>query len=792
MALRATGTDPSTRTSPLRAAGISVPRVDAVAKVTGAAEFGVDVSVSGMLHAAVVRADRAHAILRRVDATTALRTPGCVAVVTGADLAPLFPYFGHIVADQPILALDKVRYYGEPVALAVAEDRHQAVAAAARVVVDYEDLPALMTVEDSLAAAVPIHPTGRAVSPDRLTLTSDLDRNILHTAEQSWGGDVERALGGSDLVVETSGRYPMLFAYGMEPYNALARFSGGGLEVVSPCQHPFMVVKELARIFRMPHSHIRVRAPFIGGGFGSKAYTKVEPLAAVAAWRTGRPVKLTLSMEECFYTNRVDSAEVTMRSGFRADGTIMARDVEIILDTGAYAENSPLILEKAVNRCFGPYRVACLRARGRAIYTTTSPAASLRALGAFQTNLAGETNMDRAAELLGVDPYEIRRINFVARGEPLLPGCRPMDADLSEDLAELRAGLRLPQRAGRLGGIGFGCGANEGGSYPTSSALVRIASDGSALVATGSTELGQGSRTVLAQVAAEELGLPMDQVHVTQGDTAMTPYERTTGGSRTTATAGLSVQRACHDAKERLRRMGAEVLGVDPDALTAGAGTVRWNGGEMPFAQVIERWFGSGGGGEVIGTGTVRRAEMALPLFWEIGMVGVAVEIDPETGEVDVDQLVTVGDVGFALNPALVEGQDLGAAVQGLGGALTEEIVYDGPQMRNANLVEYRVPRITDAPRRHVSVIVQRRDGAGVYGSKGVGEGARIPVGGAVASAVARAVGRWPDRLPLTPERVWRLLGEGDQGGRVGALWASKEPCLPASPPGTGSADGRV
>lgn len=736
-------------------AGKSVRRVDAVAKVTGEADFAVDVRVPGMLEAVVVRSERAHARIRAVRAERALSAAGCVAVVTGVDLAPLYPYFGHIVADQPILAVDKVRYYGEPVALVVGDSRELMSEAAALVEVDYDELPALMTAEEALSQdAVLIHEAA----------DKGAGANVLHSAERAWGGNIDAALGEAHVVVETRTHHPMLFPCGMEPHNSLAYFTSDGLEIISPCQHPFMVVRELARIFSLPHSRVRVRAPYIGGGFGSKAYTKLEPLAAVAAWRTGRPVKLVLSMEESFYTTRADSADVTVRSGFDANGTLIARDFDITLDTGAYAENSPTILEKAVNRCFGPYRIPHLRVRGRAVYTNTSPAASYRALGAFQTNLAGEVNMDQAAEMLGIDAFQLRRRNLVRRGERLLPECRQLDADLVADLGELESRLGAARRPGWLHGAGFGCGANEGGSYPTSTAQVRVTADGSALVATGSSELGQGSRTVLAQVAAQELGLPMSRVHVIQSDTAMTPYERSTGGSRTTAIVGLSVYRACHDALGKLRDMTSEIASCPVEATSAsGDGRVRWDGGELPYAEVIERWFGPGGG-EVVGVGVVRKEPGAeLPVFWEIGMVGVALDIDPDTGEIRVSQLVTVGDVGFALNPALAEGQDLGAAVQGLGGALSEEVVYDGPQILNPGLVDYRVPRIGDTPASYLSVIVERGDGAGVYGSKGMGEGARIPVGGAVAAAVARAVGRWPDRLPLTPERVWRLL-QAQQG----------------------------
>jgi CO/xanthine dehydrogenase Mo-binding subunit len=274
--------------------------------------------------------------------------------------------------------------------------------------------------------------------------------------------------------------------------------------------------------------------------------------------------------------------------------------------------------------------------------------------------------------------------------------------------------------------------------------------------------MGQGSQTVLGQIAAQELGVGLDQVSVVQSDTAVTPYERTTGASRTTTLAGLALQRACADARRRVREMLAELLGCSMDQVSdRPGGAAGPDGCFVPFCEVVQRWFGAAAG-EVTGVGLLRRDGVTaeMPPFWELGMVGVGVEVDPDTGTVHVHQLVTVADVGFAINPAAVEAQDLGAATQGLGSALFEELVYDGAQLANANVVEYRVPRASDVPEKLDLMIVERRDGVGPYGAKGAGEGALNPIGAAVAAAVAQATGRWPDRLPLTPERVWRLMAD--------------------------------
>lgn len=751
---------------PFRYVGRSIERVDAGVKVTGRARYAIDTPFPDTTHAVAVRSDRAHATILGIDVKVALDVPGVVAVVTAEDLDGLYPRFGHMVPDHAIIAAGKVRYYGEPVALVVAETRHIARDAARLVEVRYEDLPAAMDAEAALAPAAPvIHEdaySGEAVNQVAITRTED-EPNVANTMHLGWG-DVDAAFAEADLVVETETFHPALYAYAMEPYNSSARFADGYLEVTSTAQHPFMVIKDLARVFDLPHSKVRVSVPYIGGGYGSKSYTKIEPLTAVAAWVTQRAVKLDLSIEESIYTTRADAARTRVRSAFRKDGRLLARDVDIVMDTGAYVDNSATVLSKAVARCFGPYSIPSLRVRGRLVYTNTVPASSYRALGAFQVNLAAETNMDQAAEQLGIDAADLRRINLVPRGERFIEGKRPMDTDLVDDFDQMMARVRVEPREGVLQAVGFGVGANEGGAYPTSTAQVKMSPDSSALVLSGSTEMGQGSRSILTQIAAEELGLDIAKVRVFQSDSAGTSFERTTGGSRTTTMTGLSVQRACRDIVQQLLAMAATVWECPVDDVRhVGDRIVHADGRSEEFGPLIKKWYG-GGGGEITGRGTVRReGELQVqPSFWEIGMVAVAVDIDPETGVTKVDQLVTMADVGFAINPMGVEGQDVGAALQGIGGGLSEELVYEGAQLRNPNLVEYRVPHIGDAPRRWDSVIVERRDGTGPYGAKGGGEGARIPMGGAIASAVARATGIWPTELPLTPERVWRLIQEGE------------------------------
>jgi CO/xanthine dehydrogenase Mo-binding subunit len=461
-------------------------------------------------------------------------------------------------------------------------------------------------------------------------------------------------------------------------------------------------------------------------------------------------VRVALSVEESILTTRSDGAEVRARSAFAADGTLLARDFDVVMDSGAYTDNSPVVCAKLANRCFGPYRIGAVRVRVRSVFTNTVPASSLRGFGAPQGNLAGELQMDEAADRLGIDALELRLRNVVRPGEEVLPGKRGIDGDLPADLKLLTDSLGWPD-AGEGRGIGFGISASDAGAHPTSVAMVRVHADGSASAAVGATELGQGSRTVLSQILAEELGLPLEQVAIVASDTGVTPYERTTGASRTTALVGRSLQAACADARRRVREL------VGEDGVEDAPGGVRVGDQVLTYAEAIKRWFGAGG--EVIGVGAIRRHGefQAMPPFWEIGASGVVVAVDAETGRVRVDQLTTVGDVGFAINPALVHGQDLGAATMGLGAALMEQLVYDGQTLANPNVVDYRVPRCSDLPERLDQILAERGDGIGPYGAKGAGEGALNPVGAAVAAAVGRVLGHYPRELPLTPERVWRL-----------------------------------
>lgn len=737
-------------------------RKDAYEKVTGRARYTSDYRLPGMAYGVVVRSERAHAQIISIDITEASTSDGVLAVITGTDFGDIRPRFGHIVPDHFVLAVSKVRYVGEPLAVVVAVSEQRAFDAARKIWVEYLDLDELMNIDESLNSSVLIHDDNYLDGAEGfLDAKPRRTGNIAHEAHIGWG-EVEDALKASDHVVETSVKFPMLYAYAMETYVSIADYQPGSLSIISGAQHPLMVREELSKMFDLPLSAVRIQVPFVGGGYGSKSYTKLEPLTALCSFIVGRPVMVRTDVEGAIATTRAHNAVIKVRTGVMSDGMITARDFEILMDGGAYCDNGPLVLTKCAHRCFGPYKIKNLAVRGRLLYTNTAPASSYRGFGAPQGVLAGELNLDQVAEAIGIDPFELRVRNIAGPGECILPDARALDADIAKDLKivvdELKKFAKKPMN-GKLRGIGYGIAASDAGASPTSTVMLRMHYDGSVTLMTSATELGQGSRTALAQIVAREFALPLDSVAVTQSDTLNTPYEWTTGASRTTTIAGLATLRACDDLKKKICALAIEKVSAGSDANFLVDGTLSVDGQIKRAADVICDWF-KAKAGEVVGIGIVRRHgdTLEIPPFWEIGVVGVEVEIDETSGEVTIEHLVTVGDVGHAINKSLVEGQDLGAATQGIGGALFEELVYEGQELVNPNMVEYRIPRFRDIPKKITSVVVEREDGVGPYGAKGSGEGAMNPIAAAVAAAVARATGVWPTEVPLTPERVMGLL----------------------------------
>jgi CO/xanthine dehydrogenase Mo-binding subunit len=450
-------------------------------------------------------------------------------------------------------------------------------------------------------------------------------------------------------------------------------------------------------------------------------------------------------------TTRRHNMTCRMRTAATADGRLLARDVECLFDTGAYADNGPRVVATAGDAAPGPYRWAAYRVDASCVYTNLAPAGSYRAFGATHLQWIGESQVDEVARRTGLDPLEVRRQNLLTPGEEVRSGGKPLDADLVGDVEKVAAAVGWGGEKGPLVGRGVSVGLLAAGAHPVSSAVCRLEADGRVVVLVGTTEMGQGPRTAFAQIAAEEIGVEPDQVTVRGADTRFTPYDRSTGASRSTTIAGLAVQRAAADIRAQLERI---------------AGTSKIAASE--HLALMRKHFGFAGGeligrGEVAPVGTGSYAEG--PVFWEVCVGAAEVEVDPETGFVRVRRTATAADVGRAINSQLVERQDEGATLQGIGNALFEEMVYEDGLLLNDTLLDYRVPSFEDLPGEMTCVIVENGDGPGPYGAKGCGEGALAAVPAAIVNALADA-GVPMTELPLTPERVWRRIQQLKKEGK--------------------------
>ena len=753
----------------------SIPRRDGRVKVTGKAVYVSDLKLIGMAYAKVLRSPYAHAKIISIDKSKAESHPGVYCVVTGYDLDGLNPYYGHAVKDHPLLAIDKVRYAGEPVAAVVAVDERTAFEALEFIDVQYEELKAIFTPQEALAPDAPLLHQRQfeagALRGFEGEVTAGKGTNICQKHQIKWG-DVEEAFKNAAAVIEGDYYFPMTYAYAMEAYVAIAEVNAQDVTIYSSAQHPFMVRHDLKSIFNLPVSSVRLIVPFVGGGYGSKSYTKIEPLVAACAWKAKRPVKLQLTIEEAMLTTRSDDAYTWMRTAVDANGKIIARQAKIMMNTGAYAENSPLVVEKSTNRCVGPYAIPNVLIENMSLYTNTVPASSYRGFGCAQVTLPGESQIDELAAKIGKDPYEFRLANAAKPGEEFFPGMRPFDGTLKQDLdtaaKAIGWGKPLPKGHGRTVAVS----GSDAGAYPLTSTAIRVHADGSVTIMTGSTELGQGSHTILPQIAAEELGIPVDEVRVVSSDTAITPYDRSTGASRTTTLMGSAIIDASRDAIQQMVVMAADVLKVKVDEIQVVRGGVRCGEAHLNWSEVISKYYALPDG-EVIGRAYIRKAGRfaKLPVFWETAATACEISVDEETGKITMEKLATVGDVGLAINPALAEGQDIGAATMGMGIGLFEELVYEGSQLVNGSILDYRLPRFSDLPKEVELHLVQNQDGVGPYGAKGGGEASLNSMAANIANAVDRAVGVRIRQAPLTPERVWRALKAKDgsryKGSRV-------------------------
>jgi CO/xanthine dehydrogenase Mo-binding subunit len=740
--------------------GTSPARVGGTERVTGRQAYVADLHLEDVLHVKLVTVDAARARIGAIDTREAMAVPGVRVVMTAADLPQPVPRFGPQRRDRPVLAVGETKYHGEPVAAVAAETRDAAEEAAQLVRVACEALPGVYTIAAALAGGAPLV-QDPAIRPGDPFAGS----NVLSEHRYGWG-DVDAATAEADVIVDGTYNFPMVTQFAIEPHAFMAAPDGDGIAVWSAIQHPYWLQRVIADLVGLPLAKVRVYAPDPGGAFGGKQHAKYEPLLAFMALATGRPVRLVLTLEETFQAVRRGAAEVHVRSGFRRDGTLVFREIDANYLIGAYADIADRTVAKGSYTAGGPYRCPATRIVARSVLSHTVPSTAFRGFGNPQQIWAVESNMDGAARELRIDPLALRLMNLARPDEVFLPDDRPADGDWArsvERAAEL-IGWTSPVTPGR--GRGLAVGIKSGPTTGLSYSTVRLLADGSVVVNTGTSDMGQGARTIFAQIAAQELGAPLDWVRVVMGDTAVVPYDQQTSASRSSVLMGNSILLACQDIQGKIRAMAARLESVEEEAVAVASGEVRIGDRTLPIRDVLIRGLGRLGG-EVIGVGEARKeAEPGHPLggtaaFYEFNCTAVEVEVDRATGDITIANYVTVSDVGKALNPAQVRGQDEGAAIMGLGHTLMEHYIYDNEgRIRNLGAIDYKIPTTLDLPARMQSDIVENEDGPGPYGSKGMSEGALLCVAPAVAAAVRDATGAVIRDLPLTPERVWRALNE--------------------------------
>ena len=736
--------------------GRSVNRVGGVERVTGAQRYAADIRLKDVLHVKLIHLLCARARIISVDARDAWQVDGVRRIVTAADLPQPVPRYGPAYRDRPMLAVEETKFAGEPVAAVAAEDEDAAEAAAARTRVDYEELPGVFTVDAALDPRSPL------VQDSWLRPDSPFaETNILDEWKYGWGSVEESQ---ADRVVKATYTFPMVTHFAIEPHAFMAAPDNDGVVVWSPTQHPYVLQRVVANALNLPVAKVRVIAPDPGGGFGGKGYPKFEPLLAFLALAVGRPVRLVLTLEESFQASRRAACQVRLRSGFTADGQFVFQDVEANFLIGAYVDIAARVVSKASYAACGPYRVPHARIVGRALLSHTIPSTAFRCFGIPQLAWALESQMDEAARQLGVDRVEIRLRNLPDKGETFIPGDTPADGNWAESLQKAAAAIGWGKPLAENHGRGIALGLKSSASAAVSFAIVRLHHDGSASIMSGTSDMGQGARTIFSQIAAQELGVPLDRIAVVMGDTTVVPFDTSTSASRSSVFMGNAILRACQDIKAQLKRLAAEAFAQPESGIAVDGGMIHLPDRSLSYAELLRHYYGSARG-EVISVGSARGTYIPdHPLggkaaFWEVACVAAEVEVDKETGLVLVTQLVIAGDVGKALNPKQVEMQDEGAAIMGLGHTLMEHLLMDDRgRILNLGALDYRIPTTRDIPLEMCSLLIENGDGPGPFGAKGAGESGILAVAPAIGSAVSEAAGVTIRDLPLTPERVWRAV----------------------------------
>jgi CO/xanthine dehydrogenase Mo-binding subunit len=764
--------------------GQPVSMIDSGERVRGAISYVLNAELPGCLTGRILRSPYAHARVLRVDASAAERLPGVIAVLTRNDLIDnpaFYPYFGQVIRDEPIVAFDKVRFAGDPVAAVAAIDDDAAEAALAAIDVEYEELPGVFDPEEALEAGAPIlHETWPeqrgAVYADIVLNTAEGSNRLNHFKLRK--GDVDAGFQKATHIFEHTFRCPPVQHVPLEPHVCMALVETGRLTVWAGTQSPHAVRAQLAEIFQLPEAQVRVIVHTLGGAYGSKSYPKIEPITAVLAWKARRPVKIVLQREEDFLTCTKHQAVLHLKTGVDADGHLVARKATCYYNAGAYADISPRLIKNAGYGIAGPYRIPNVWVDSYAVYTNIVPAGAFRGYGVSQAAWAYESQMDMMAEALGYDPFEFRAMNVLQDGDTFSTGETLFDMHYREMLLEdarsaidwksddawwKRSSSAASANGTKRRGKAITCVIKSSVTPSTSSASCKLNDDGSLNVLTSSVEMGQGAKTVLSQIAADAAALPLEAVTISEPDTDFTPYDQITSSSRTTFSMGSAVTMAVDDATRQLKDLASDILEISPEDLECVDGRVKARGSQksLGYGEIVRK----SRSGNILGHGTFVTSGGLDPetgqgigsTHWHHAAAACEVEVDTETGKVDILRFHSSCFAGRVVNPKLCELQIEGSTMFGVGQSLFEEMSYDGGQLVNPNLSDYMIPSFKDVPPQ-LTVAAVEHPGAGEI--HGIGETSVPPVMPCVANAVYNAVGVRITDLPITPEKVLRGLRE--------------------------------
>ncbi len=736
------------------AIGESIPMLDSVARVTGAVAYMVNLRLPNLLVGKVVRSHLPHARVVKVDTRAAEKIPGVHAVLTHADLGPSAIY-GAVIKDQGVVAIDRVRFVGEPVAAIAAENLEAAEEAASLIDVAYEELPAVF---DALEAIQPGAPVLHAQVPDNIFKHAKLRH-----------GDLEAGFAQADEIFEDTFTSPAAQQTSLEPHVSAAQWDGDRLTVWSGAQAPFTVRRVLAEIFEMAPEDVRVIVPPLGGGYGGKGGVRIEPIVAALARKTnGHPVKIILSRVEEFVTVTKHAATIALKSGIRRDGTFTARQVTIHWNGGAYADQSPNLVSSGMVRAVGPYRIPNVWVDSIGVYTNRPPAGAYRGAMSSQTTWAYESQMDIIARKMGWDPLEFRLKNLLRSGDEFATGETMHDVHFAECLEAVIGPRPHPlsrkreRGAGVRVGRGFGVMMKSTMGTSKSEARLKLSADGTVTLFTSTVEMGQGAHTTMAQIASEALGIPTSMIRVVGPDTALTPYDATTSGARSTSMMGNAVMAAARELKAKIIALAVPILETASEELIIKNGNAHSasSSESISFAEILKR--NNLDSLEAMGEFATNFSldpetgqGIATP-HWHQGAGAAEVEVDVETGKVTVLRYASSSFAGRVVNPRLAELQNDGNVIFGLGPTMMEEMVFSNGQVYNPNLSDYPIPSFRDVPVDLTSVCLESDEGE----LHGIGEMTLPPAAPAIANAIEDAVGVRIKDLPITPEKVLRALKE--------------------------------